>query len=669
MSWASITDNLGLGRYRIKIDSGESRRVALLNAANQGLAIVGGKLIAAQEQVDHADALEAEARDNINGLISALVLENDPVAVELARKVLDIEQQKYARLVASNQPARQQYATLKDAQADLLKQRAKWAELQTIVYKEAWCTDYTLNGSGDVVATIDIPGDPSLTLLAPGCRGFRSGDGMISIANKTAALSKRSKELIRAGSTLSTIEEQLAKETAAEVALRAEVAAAQAAYTATPTDENYTIFERKAAELNAARRTIANLQVSKSVVTVTINRLNQEIAYWSSRSAVEVPVPGDGAFLDRALVSPAQAYFNAAIFPGWQKFLPTYRWGIASDVDDDANVMTVTLGPATSRAQGLDVNAAQVLHRVPITYMTCNSNAFFDDDRVIVQFENQQQASPRVIGFLDNPKECILYTYLIFVYGDLVENYANKKAGFAIPTQVAPSIEELTPSDTDYYGERAFGRFLGWFKTGGTDADPINPFTTSHTLENLRVLRSDPRVGEGATSYSAEYYLFPQYITGQYGTFTRLSFDNFTSWTLGQDFEAPAPDAWDYVVQGTETDHQAIDLYFGDSIPISGTPIQVGNGLVISLSHTGITWTTDFDANIVSGFVFVPPNPLEQYHPETWDPPFYAAPSGRADLANYAPVLVLETIYGTAIYALDAALNASIARWKIQSLV
>lgn len=46
------------------------------------------------------------------------------------------------------------------------------------------------------------------------------------------------------------------------------------------------------------------------------------------------------------------------------------------------------------------------LSRVPIEYMTCNAMAFADLDEVLVKFENQDWAQPKVIGFKSNPKSC-----------------------------------------------------------------------------------------------------------------------------------------------------------------------------------------------------------------------------------------------------------------------
>lgn len=414
MGYATITNNLDDGRYRIKVDTGEVRRVALLQAVNQALAICGEKLITAHEQVVLANIQEATARESITALIDSIVAIDevaDPAAAGLAKRVLAIEQQKYAKLVASNQPVRQQYATLKNTQADLIRQRAAWESLQTITYKEVWCADYKTDAPiGGYAATIDIPGDSSLTLLAPRCRTPRNGDGTISSDRKAAALRSRANDLIKAGTRLAAIEADLAAETAAELVLRAQVTAAQAAYVATPTDENYAAFEAKTKELATKRHEIANLTLSKQTVQVTINRLNQEIAYWSARPASETPDAGDGALFERELLSPAQVYFNAAIFPGWQKWKPTYRWATITSIDFDGNKIGATIGDVTSSAQRLNVNQTTSISSADVEYADadseCNCRAFGTGDQVVVEFTGQDWNAPKVIGYLDNPRPC-----------------------------------------------------------------------------------------------------------------------------------------------------------------------------------------------------------------------------------------------------------------------
>ena len=121
--------------------------------------------------------------------------------------------------------------------------------------------------------------------------------------------------------------------------------------------------------------------------------------------------PG-GKLQPREWMAPAQAYVNAALLPGWQYWRPTYRVGTISDID--GNTCTVRLDPEQSTAQGLPVNQQSVLVDVPIDYMDCDGEAFEDDDRVVVRFKNQSWASPVVVGFVSEPRECELPLFALW---------------------------------------------------------------------------------------------------------------------------------------------------------------------------------------------------------------------------------------------------------------
>lgn len=114
--------------------------------------------------------------------------------------------------------------------------------------------------------------------------------------------------------------------------------------------------------------------------------------------------PGDGVLSARELMSPATAFFNAALLPGWQKYKPTWRWGTLTAIDWEGNTGNVTLHAAQSSAQRLGINQAPQLAGVRFAYMQTDCRAFNDDSRVVVQFEGQEWAQPVIIGFLDNPR-------------------------------------------------------------------------------------------------------------------------------------------------------------------------------------------------------------------------------------------------------------------------
>lgn len=119
-----------------------------------------------------------------------------------------------------------------------------------------------------------------------------------------------------------------------------------------------------------------------------------------------LPTLQAGAIVSREVQSGHQVYFNAAILPGWQKHQPTYRAGKIRTIDRAANTCTVDLDAARSSAQALDINQAMTLTGVPVRYMSCDAAAFEDDDRVIVEFQEQDWARPVVIGFVERPRPC-----------------------------------------------------------------------------------------------------------------------------------------------------------------------------------------------------------------------------------------------------------------------
>ena len=127
----------------------------------------------------------------------------------------------------------------------------------------------------------------------------------------------------------------------------------------------------------------------------------------------------DGQLFHRAGMSPEQAFFNAAILPGWQKWMPTYRVGTITSINGFANTCTLDLQSEDSSAQRLLIDppsGSLTLSDVPIFYMGCNAAAFAVGDRVLVEFPGQTWQWPSVIGFEKEPKACELWALIpIFV--------------------------------------------------------------------------------------------------------------------------------------------------------------------------------------------------------------------------------------------------------------
>jgi hypothetical protein len=108
-------------------------------------------------------------------------------------------------------------------------------------------------------------------------------------------------------------------------------------------------------------------------------------------------------------MTPEQWFYNAAMKPGWKKWMPTYRIGTIIFLDIVEDKCNLILDDATTNIindGGVSVNEASTLTDVPIVYMTCNSGAFQVDDRVVVEFVGQDFDFPQVIGFESSPKQC-----------------------------------------------------------------------------------------------------------------------------------------------------------------------------------------------------------------------------------------------------------------------
>ena len=128
----------------------------------------------------------------------------------------------------------------------------------------------------------------------------------------------------------------------------------------------------------------------------------------------------DGALVNLELMSPESAWFNLATLPYLNKFKPRFRrahiTSITGDLCDIELETTNTKFTPTvdvtkvMRYEGTGANVAavgkKVLTKVPFAYMDCHSAAFEVGDFVVVEFTDRDPAKPKVIGFIENPREC-----------------------------------------------------------------------------------------------------------------------------------------------------------------------------------------------------------------------------------------------------------------------
>jgi hypothetical protein len=122
----------------------------------------------------------------------------------------------------------------------------------------------------------------------------------------------------------------------------------------------------------------------------------------------------DGQILPIIAATTAQAFYNLAMLPGWQKWKPLFRYATIDTINDDGTA-NISLETAESSQQSLDINQSSSIDNVTIEYMDCNESAFESGDSVLVKFTGQDWDNPVVVGFKDNPKSCLV-EYLVIIF-------------------------------------------------------------------------------------------------------------------------------------------------------------------------------------------------------------------------------------------------------------
>ena len=152
-----------------------------------------------------------------------------------------------------------------------------------------------------------------------------------------------------------------------------------------------------------------------AVETIEIDGEPKHILIAPSYPGYHEIAAGPGKLVPVMSQSVAQACFNFAVMPGWQRHKPTYRIGVITAIDYESDTCSVSLIDARSHWQRLDINEKYSFANVPIKYMSCDSKAFEIDDRVIVNFVDQDWNTPRVIGFESAPQPCAVGSAVIII--------------------------------------------------------------------------------------------------------------------------------------------------------------------------------------------------------------------------------------------------------------
>lgn len=138
----------------------------------------------------------------------------------------------------------------------------------------------------------------------------------------------------------------------------------------------------------------------------------------------QVPIIYPGGTVDTKEIQPVSSsgafavLYNTMALPAFQKHKPRYRQGKITAIDYVADTCDLTFNEEyefssivgyDTKKYGVFLNTA--LTAVPIVYNPCNSLVFNVDDQVVVEFLNQDNATPQVIGFITNPRLCSLEIY------------------------------------------------------------------------------------------------------------------------------------------------------------------------------------------------------------------------------------------------------------------
>lgn len=183
----------------------------------------------------------------------------------------------------------------------------------------------------------------------------------------------------------------------------------------------------------------------------------------------------DGQLFPTIAVTPAQAFYNAAMLPGWQKWKPLFRYGTINAITD--SLASVTLDATVkSSQQDLAINQSATLTDVPFEYMSCDGSAFAVDDEVLIMFIDQDFADPKIIGFKTDPVGCCSFS----------ENFTDGTFDCEWSTEYAALLASFIESgDEYYYHVLANGDLYGldyWYLQQGCGDYPDNNCWTHSDL-------------------------------------------------------------------------------------------------------------------------------------------------------------------------------------------
>lgn len=191
MGKATIVSGGDGGKYVIKLDYGKEakeKRLAQYTARLAELTALidtqQGKIDTQQGKIDEANAKLKAAQDAVIAAHQAMIAPDadQGAATKATTAAIKAWAKAAVALEAENRkmaPLKLEMQLLKDEQAQLKKDKDKWEALQLEEKKEAWCADLTEDATGEV-ATIEIPGEDLLVLIAPEAKPPVATDGILT---------------------------------------------------------------------------------------------------------------------------------------------------------------------------------------------------------------------------------------------------------------------------------------------------------------------------------------------------------------------------------------------------------------------------------------------------------------------------------------------------------
>lgn len=182
MGYATIVSGGTDGRYVVSLDYGETARTQVLAALSLKLAAADTRLSEAQTAVNDADAREAQQAARYTAAVDAFIDAHGagyaPGSPKPDDSPVKFELQQLRTLQVAHLPLRVALSTSKFVRADIARRIASWTAFVATETRSVWCTDFTEDAApGTIVATLDIPGESTLLVLAPGCRAWTQADG------------------------------------------------------------------------------------------------------------------------------------------------------------------------------------------------------------------------------------------------------------------------------------------------------------------------------------------------------------------------------------------------------------------------------------------------------------------------------------------------------------